>query len=99
MRDGGLGDAGAAEHDDSVRDVVLVEQRLRLQIIEHQAHAAHIGALQEGIAIDAAVARARKDRLDPGRRRGVVGARVRPVVGQGPPALIPGRRLFHRRSF
>ena len=96
MRDGGLGDAGTAEHDDRVRDIVLGEQRLRLQIVEHQAHAAHIGALQEiGIAVGPAIARAGDDRLDPGRRRGVVGARVWPVVGQGPLALLGRRGLFH----
>src|SRR5207237_9009223 len=96
MRDRGLGDAGTAEHDDRVRNIMLVEKGLRLQIIEHQAHAAHIGTLQEiGIAVGPAIARAGDDRLDPGRRRGVVGARVWPVVGQGPLALLRRPGLFH----
>ena len=68
-RDGRLRDAGAAEHDDRVGDFVLVEQRLRLQVIEHQPHAAHVAALQEiRIAIGPAVARAVDDGFGLGRR-------------------------------
>jgi hypothetical protein len=97
--DGRLRDAGAAEHDDRVRDVVLVEQGLRLQVIEHQPHAAHIGTLQEiGVAVGLAVARAVDDLLDLRRRRGVVGTRVGPLLGQGALALARGRRLLHVRS-
>ena len=78
MRDGGLGDAGTAEHDDRVRDVVLGEQCLRLQIVEHQAHAAHIGALQEiGIAVGPAIARAGEDCLHGCRGLCIFGGRFR----------------------
>ena len=99
VRDGGLRDAGTAEHDNRVRDLVLGQQGLRLQIIDHQPHAPHIGALQEiGIAVGPAIARIGDDRLDPGRRRGVVGARIRPMVGQGPLALVRRRGLSHLRS-
>src|SRR5439155_22678750 len=79
-------------------DVMLVEQRLRLQVIEHQPHAAHIAALQEiRVAIGPAVARVVDDRGGPGRRLGILGARLGLAFGQGLAAPYRRRRLFHAR--
>jgi hypothetical protein len=75
-----------------VHDVLLVEQRLRLQIIEDQPHATHILALQEiGIAVGAAIARARPNRPAPnGPTNGAEGMTGRLAVGEDGAGADPG---------
>jgi hypothetical protein len=91
-----LGNAGAAEDDDRVGDIVLAEQRLRLLVVEQQPRAAHVVAGEEiGIAIGLAIARAVDDRADLGRRRRVLGGRLGPPLRQRLMALAARRRRFH----
>ena len=92
-----FGDAGAAEHDDRMRDVLFAQQRLRLEIIEHQPQPAHVLALQEGeIAVGLAIARAVEDRAEMGRSLRVLRAGFRPLLRQRLVAVVDRCGVFHR---